>query len=67
MIMVSPIGALYRQLMEELVKVSKLPRAKLAVQGRCVVDAAIQGAYEPSAGRCLLPKKSEPYIRTKSS
>jgi hypothetical protein len=32
--------------MEDLAKVSKLPRGKLAVHARCIVDAAIQGAYD---------------------
>jgi hypothetical protein len=45
-IIVSPTGAFLRESQEELAKVSKLPRAKLAVHSRCIVDAAIQGAYE---------------------
>jgi hypothetical protein len=45
-VIVSPTGALLRESMEELAKVSKLPRTKLAVHARCLVDAAIQGAYE---------------------
>jgi hypothetical protein len=40
-IIVSPTGALLRESMEELVKVSKLPRNKLAIHARCIVDAAI--------------------------
>jgi hypothetical protein len=38
--------ALLRESLEELAKVSKLPRGKLAVHARCIVDAAIQGAYD---------------------
>jgi hypothetical protein len=45
-IIVSPTGAFLRESQEEFAKVSKLPRAKLAVHSRCIVDAAIQGAYE---------------------
>jgi hypothetical protein len=45
-IIVSPTGTLLRESFEDLAKVAKLPRGKLAVQGRCIVYAAIQGAYE---------------------
>jgi ribonuclease HI len=45
-IIVSPTGAFYRDSQEEFAKVSKLPRGKLAIHKRCIVDAAIQGAYE---------------------
>jgi hypothetical protein len=45
-IIVSPTGALLRESLEELAKVSNLPRGKLAVHARCIVDAAIQGAYD---------------------
>jgi hypothetical protein len=46
-IIVSPTGAFYRDSQEELAKVSKLPRGKLAIHKRWIVDAAIQAAYEP--------------------
>jgi hypothetical protein len=45
-IIVSPTGALLRESLEKLAKISKLPRGRLAIHGRCIVDAAIQGAYE---------------------
>jgi hypothetical protein len=45
-VIVSPTGALLRESLEELAKVSKLPRGKLAVHARCIADAAIQGAYD---------------------
>jgi hypothetical protein len=45
-IIVSPTGAFYRESQEEFAKVSKLSRGKLAIHKRCIVDAAIQGAYE---------------------
>jgi hypothetical protein len=40
------MGALLRESIEELAKASKIPRGKLAIHGRCIVDAAIQGAYD---------------------
>jgi hypothetical protein len=45
-IIVSPTGAFYRDSQEEFAKVSKVSRGKLAIHKRCIVDAAIQGAYE---------------------
>jgi hypothetical protein len=45
-IIVSPTGHFYRESQEEFAKVSKLSRGKLAIHKRCIVDAAIQGAYE---------------------
>jgi hypothetical protein len=45
-IIVSPTGAFYRESQEEFAKVPKLARGKLAIRKRCIVDAAIQGAYE---------------------
>jgi hypothetical protein len=45
-IIFSPTGALLKESMEELAKVSKLPRGELEIRGRCIVDAAIRGAYE---------------------
>jgi hypothetical protein len=67
-IIVSPTGALLRESMEELAKVSKLPRGKLAVHARCIVDAAIQGAYEQwrEFGRKMAhAKELRAYIRRK--
>jgi hypothetical protein len=45
-VIVSPTGAFYRESQEGFAKVSKLSRGKLAIHKRCIVDAAIQGAYE---------------------
>jgi ribonuclease HI len=45
-IVVSPTGAFMRESQEEFAKVSKLTGGKLAIHKRCIVDAAIQGAYE---------------------
>jgi hypothetical protein len=45
-IIVSPTGAFFRESQEEFAKVSKLSRGKLAIHKRCIVDAAVQGAYE---------------------
>jgi hypothetical protein len=45
-IIVSPTRAFYRESQEQFAKVSKLSRGKLAIHKRCIVDAAIQGAYE---------------------
>jgi hypothetical protein len=45
-IILSQTGAFLRELVEELAKVSKLPRGKLAIHARCIVEAAMQGAYD---------------------